>query len=81
MGLIHNFHAKKGALSFFEVWKGALKNFHSNFFFFNQASPLQVFVNGPLKGHWTIFYNFLYGLISFIMWKVIANLQIQKEKF
>ena len=34
-----------------------------------------------LKGHWTIFENFLFSWISFIMWKVVANLQIPKEKF
>ena len=35
----------------------------------------------PLKGHWTIFWNFLLGWISFIMLYATANLQIQREKF
>ena len=34
-----------------------------------------------LKGHWTIFWNFIFGWISFIMWNATANLRIQKEKF
>ena len=35
----------------------------------------------PLKGHWTIFWHFIFGWISFIMQNATANLQIQKEKF
>ena len=50
MGLIHNFHAKKGPFIFFEVWKGAPKNFLDIFvLFLHQASSSQVFVNGPFN--------------------------------
>ena len=53
MGLIHNFHAKKGPLFFFFFFffglKGGPEKFSRIFvLFLHQASPLQVFVNGPL---------------------------------
>ena len=51
MGLSHNFHGKKGALKFFEVWRGSLKIFWDIylfiFFFFFCIRP-------PYKCLWTV---------------------------
>ena len=44
MGLIRNFHGKKGGPEIFEVWKGTPKRLSDIFL---HQPPLQVFVNGP----------------------------------
>ena len=57
MGLTRNFHGKKrgpeifwGSKKNFQGPKiGALKNFHDKYFL--HQAPLQVFVNGPLRGN------------------------------
>ena len=38
MGLTHNFHGKRGALNFFAVCGGGLKNFNDKYFL-HQAPP------------------------------------------
>ena len=44
----------------------------------NKQSQNWLGVQYPLKEHWIIFPNFLFGNISFVKLKVIDNFQLQK---
>ena len=46
MGLTHNFHGKKGGPEIFLRPEGGPEKFRDKYFL-HQATPLQVFVNGP----------------------------------